>query len=256
MLLVVGEALVELEAEREGPFSEDARFTPRPAGAAYKEARAAAGVGARVRFLARVGRDAAGSWIKRSLGEMELEAPVQEDPAHPTSLVLTGPDTLIYRGADAHLEPAGEAFFEGGTMLHLTAWPFGLDPGRTHAIQTVREGIRRALALSLDLNYHPRAFRGDLLEVIRPFMPFSYLKVDDEAARMLGLKPGELFQLAGTVLHFRPGRVRLLSLMDESDHPLPEEADPEEVYGRFLGHLAKGAEPPEALKAAIQAGES
>ena len=252
MLLVVGEALVELEAENEGPLSEESRFRPHPGGAAYREARAAAGAGARVRLLARIGRDAAGSWIRRSLSEAPLEAPLQEDPAHPTSLVLRGPDTLIYRGADAHLEAAGEAFFEGGTMLHLTAWPFGLDPGRTQAIQTVREGIRRALSLSLDLNYHPRAFRGDLMEIIRPFMPFSYLKVDEDSARFLGLKPGELFQLAGTVLFFRPGRVRLLSLMDETDYPVPEEADPVEVYGRFLGRLSQGAEPPEALEAALE----
>jgi len=255
VLLVVGEALVELVAENEGPLSEDTRFVPRPGGAAYKEAKAAAETGARVRLLARVGKDPAGAWIKRSLAGGELEAPLQEDPTHPTSMVMRLNDLIIHRGADAHLDPAGEAFFEGGTMLHLTAWPFGLDPGRTHAIQTVREGIRRALSLSLDLNYHPRAFRGDLMEIIRPFMPFSYLKVDEDAAALLGLKPGELFQLAGTVLFFRPGRVKLLSLMDESEHPLPEDADPELVYGRFLGRLAQGAEVAEALKSAIEAAE-
>lgn len=253
MLLVIGEALIELEG---GASFEQSAFKPRPGGAALLEAVSAAEAGAKVRFLTRVGRDAAGAWIKATLAQSGLEAQVQEDHQHPTSLALTGPDTLFYRAADAQLDAPGEVFFEGGTTLHATAWPFGLDPARTHAVQTFREGIRRGLALSLDLNYHPRAFRGDLLEVIRPFMPFSYLKVDDEAARMLGLKPGELFQLAGTVLHFRPGRVRLLSLMDETDHPLPEEADPEEVYGRFLGHLAKGAEAPEALKAAIQASGS
>lgn len=254
MLLVAGEALVELRSENEGPFSEELRFGPRPGGAAYREALAAAETGARVRFLARVGRDAAGAWIRRSLAETPVENALQEDAHHPTSLLVSGPDTLIYRGADAYLEAPGEAYFEGGTMLHLTAWPFGLDPGRTHVIQTVREGIRRALSLSLDLNYHPRAFRGDLLEVIRPFMPFSYLKVDEEAARLLGLKPGELFQLAGTVLYFRGDKVRLLSLMDEEDYPLPEDADPEAIYGRFLGKLVQGAEAQEAIKAAI-AGE-
>ena len=248
MLLVVGEALVELLADREGPLSEETRFSPRPGGAALVEASAAAETGARVRLLSRVGRDAAGAWIRRTLAEAPLESALQEDANHPTSLVLRGPDLIVHRGADAQLGPAGEAFFEGGTMLHLTAWPFGLDPARTHAIQTVREGIRRALSLSLDLNYHPRAFRGDLMEVIRPFMPFSYLKVDEEAAQHLGLKPGELFQLAGTVLFFRPGKVRLLSLMDEDDYPLPEDADPEELYGRFLGYLTQGADPKEALK--------
>ncbi len=251
MLLVVGEALIELQAESEGAFSPATAFAPRPGGAALTEALAAKAGGARVRFLTRVGRDAAGGWIKKTLQQAGLEATVQEDPAHATSLRLQGPDTLIYRAADAQLEEPGEAFFEGGTMLHLTAWPFGLDPGRTHAIKLVREGIRRGLALSLDLNYHPRAFRGDFLEVIRPFMPFSYLKVDEEAAGHLGLKPGELFQLAATVLFFRSGRVRLLSLLEEQDFPLPEDAVPEAIYGHFLARVAGGEEPEAALKAVL-----
>jgi len=248
VLLVVGEALIELQAESPGPFSPDVAFQPRPGGDALTEALAAQAAGARVRLLTRVGRDAGGGWIKKTLQQSELETALQEDPVHATSLRLRGPDTLIYRSADAHLEEAGEAFFEGGTMLHLTAWPFGLDPGRTHAIRIVREGIRRGLALSLDLNYHPRAFRGEFLEVVRPFMPFSYLKVDEEAAGHLGLKPGELFQLAATVLFFRQGRVRLLSLLEEHDHPLPEGAEPEAIYGRFLGRVAQGEEPEAALK--------
>ncbi len=251
MLLVVGEALIELQAEAGGPFSESTAFAPRPGGAALKEALSAQAEGARVRFLTRVGRDAAGSWIKKTLQASGLELSLQEDPDHPTSLRLLGPDTLVYRAADAQLEAPGEAFFEGGRTLHLTAWPFGLDPGRTHAIKTVREGIRRGLSLSLDLNYHPRAFRGEFLEVIRPFMPFSYLKVDEEAAGHLGLKPGELFQLAGTVLFFRKNKVRLLSLMEERDYPLPEGAEPEAIYGRFLARVARGEEPEAALKAGL-----
>jgi len=250
VLLVIGEALIELEG---GASFEQSAFKPRPGGAALLEAVSAAEAGAKVRFLTRVGRDAAGAWIKATLAQSGLEAQVQEDHQHPTSLALTGPDTLFYRAADAQLDAPGEVFFEGGTTLHATAWPFGLDPARTHAVQTFREGIRRGLALSLDLNYHPRAFKGDLLEIIRPFMPFSYLKVDEPAARALGLKPSELFTLAGTVLFFREERVQLLSLMDESEAPLPPNVPAEAIYGRFLAAIDGGAEAAEALSAALEA---
>ncbi len=251
MLLVVGEALIEMTSESEGPFSSDQRFVPEPGGFALKEAVAAAKQGARVRLLSRIGRDGAGGWIKKKLQQANLELMLQEDPVFPTSLVVRGPDTLIYRLADAHLEPANEAFFEGGRLLHTTAWPFGLDPGRTSAVQTFREGMRRGLGLSMDLNYHPRAFRGDFMEIIRPYLPFTYLKIDEDSLEHLGLKPSELFQLATTVLFFRRQQVRLLSLMDEENFPLAAEQDPEAIYGKFLAAVSQGAEPADALSTAM-----
>ncbi len=255
MLLAFGEALIELSGDGDGSnalLSEVNHFTPRPGGAVLKQALAAARQGARVRLLTRVGRDAYGGVVRRTLAEAGVEGVVQEDPQLPTSLQLVGADAVAYRMADAQLEAPPESFFEGGTLLHASAWPFGLDPARTTAVKLFREGIRRGLALSLDLNYQPWAFRGDLLEVLRPFLPLSYLKVSEEALNLLDLRPGELFQLAHTVLYFRDKGLKLINLFGEHAFDAPPKGQEDAVYGAFLARIVGGADPEEALKAALE----
>lgn len=246
MLLVFGELYAELEEEGDG------RLRSAAGGALLRQARAARAAGARLRFLGRVGRDGYGRSIRDALAEAGVEAALQEDEDHPSSLLLAGGEQVAYRAADAQLQPPGDAFFEGGALLHAGSWIFGQDPGRTTAIEVFREGLRRGLTLSLDLRVARWAYRGELEEVLRPYLPLGYMKVDAEAAAALGIKPGELFQWAGQVLYFDDGTVRRLSLFDEKSHRMPAGADADEVYGRFLARVAAGDEAEAALAAALK----
>ncbi len=247
MLLVFGELYAELETEKSG------RLRPALGGALLRQARAARAAGSRLRFLGRVGRDDYGRAIRAELADAGVETALQEDGDHPTSLLLVGEEQIAYRTADAQLRPPGDAFFEGGTLLHAGSWIFGLDPGRTVAVEIFREGLRRGLTLSLDLRVARWACRGELEEVLRPYLPLGYMKVEAEAAAALGIKPGELFQWAGQVLYFDDGTVRRLSLFDEKSHRMPAGADADEIFGRFLAGVGAGDEADAALQAALGA---
>ncbi|WP_457629914.1 carbohydrate kinase family protein [Oceanithermus sp.] len=247
MLLVFGELYAELLAEGEG------RLRPAFGGALLRQALAARAAGARLRFLGRVGRDGYGRAIRAELSAAGIESALQEDEDHPTSLLLEGGEPVVYRAADSQLRSPGDPFFEGGALLHAGAWIFGLDPARTAAVEIFREGLRRGLTLSLDLRVARWACRGELEEVLRPFLPLGYMKTDAASAAALGLKPGELFQWAGQVLYFDDGTVRRLSLFDESGHRLPPGVAADEVYGRFLARVSAGEGPDEALAASLQA---
>ncbi|WP_457629382.1 hypothetical protein [Oceanithermus sp.] len=247
MLLVFGELFAELSE------ADDGRLEVAWGGPLLRQARAARARGARVRVLGRVGRDGYGRAIKRLGQESGLEWVLQEDGDHPTGLLLHDPVPTAYRAADAQLEPPSDGFFEGGRLLHAGSWVFGLDPARTTASEIFREGLRRGLVLSLDLRAARWAFRAPPDEVLRPFLPLGYMKVDDEATEALGMRPGELVQWAGQVVFFTGGEVHLMSLFDERRWPLPAGAGPDEVYGRFLAGVTAGREPEAALEQALEA---
>ncbi len=245
MLLVFGELYMEL-IDSKGCLEVE------PGGPLLRQALAARAVGARTRFLGRVGRDGFGRGIRKIGQERELEWVLQEDGDHPTSLCFAGDPPVAYRAADAFLEPPPESFFEGGRVLHAGAWAFGMDPGRTTAAEVFREGLHQGLALSLDLRSARWALRADLEEVLRPFLPLAYMKTDAEALEALALRPGELFQWANTVLLFAPGKVRRMTLFDEQDSKLPRGRSSDEVYGRFLAGVSEGRDPDDALAAALK----
>jgi len=245
MLLVFGELYAELTAvDRD-------RLRVRWGGRLLRQARAARGAGARVRVLGRVGRDGYGRTIRQLGAEAGLEWSLQEDPDHPTSLLLEDGAPTAYRAADAQLEPPPESFFEGGSLLHAGSWIFGLDPARTVADEVFREGLRRGLGLSLDLRSARGAFRASPEEVLRPFLPLSYMKVDAETLEVLGMRPGELVSWAGQVLFFAGDEVRLMSLFSEQRRPLDGARSPDEVYGRFLAGVVAGREAEAALERAL-----
>jgi len=246
MLLLFGELYTELATTKGDSLR------PLLGGALLYQARAARSAGARLRLLGRVGRDDYGRAIRGEVASAEIEAVLQEDADHPTSLLLAGEGGVAYRTADAQLQPPGDSFFEGGSLLHAGAWIFGQDPGRTTAVEVFREGLRRGLTLSLDMRVARWAFRGEIEEVLRPYLPLGYMKIDSEAAAALGIKPGELFQWAGQVLYFDEGSVRRLSLFDEKSHRMPTGVTADEVYGRFLARVSLGDEAEEALKYALK----
>jgi len=246
MLLLFGEIVVEL-----APDGQEGYWRSFSGGPLVRQALAAAATGARTRLLGRVGRDAFGRRVEEELAKSGVATVLQKDEDHPTSLMLGGERPAAYRLADTHLEPPGDAFFEGGTLIHGGAWIFGVDPARTTAVEVFHEGLRRGLALSLDLRLARWAVRGDLEEVLRPYLPLSYMKADAETAEAMGIRPGELFQWAGQVLYFDEGSVRRLSLLDEKQYRLPPNVGPDEVYGRFLAYVAGGAEATTALERAL-----
>jgi len=245
MLLMFGELYVELVAD------EDGRLLPVLGGSLLRQARAALMAGSRLRFLGRVGRDDFGRAIRAELARGEVETVLQEDGEQPTSLLLISNEQVAYRAADAQLHSPGDSYFEGGSLLHAGSWIFGLDPGRTTAVEVFREGLRRGLTLSLDLRFARWACRGDLEEVLRPYLPLGYMKIDAETATALGIKPGELFQWAGQVLYFDGGTVRRLSLLDEKSHRMPAGVSADEVYGRFLARVGSGDDAEAALTAVL-----
>ena len=246
MLLVLGELYAEISGD-------ETCLQAVPGGALLRQAQAAHAAGARTRVLGRVGRDAYGRAIRRLGQEYGLEWSLQEDADRPTSLLLAGEVPVAYRAADAHLEPPPESFFEGGRVLHAGAWIFGMDPARTAAAAVFREGLQLGFELSLDLRTARWALKTELAEVLRPFLPLAYMKTDADALEALGLRPGELFQWAHTVLLFTEGKVRRMTLFAESDHECPRTRCADEVYGRFLAGVAGGGEADAAFARALEA---
>ncbi|GEM_PF-3348722 len=247
MLLVFGEVYAELEEDTKSGFLRES-----VGGALFRQSLAAKSAGARVRFLTRAGRDGYGHRLKNLAAESRLELLLQEDRDYPTSLLLATEARASYRMADAHLAPPPESFYEGGVLLHAGSWIFGMDPGRTTASSVFREGLRRGLTLSLDLRYENWALRADLLEVLRPYLPLGYLKTDEESVTALGIRPGELFQWANTVLLFGESGLRRMTLFEEENLKLPRSKNPDEVYGAFLAGVVAGQEPQEALKEVLR----
>jgi 2-dehydro-3-deoxygluconokinase len=176
-LITLGECLVALVAQQQGPLADAVTFR---AFAAGSEANVAVGVARLehpVAFVGRVGRDGFGSAILRRLrGEgVDVSAVAVEESA-PTALLVRerraiGPsEVLYYRSGSAgsrlspeDLDRALElGLLAGARWLHITGITPALSASARAAVERALELARAGgLTVSLDLNLRRKLWRDD-----------------------------------------------------------------------------------------------
>jgi sugar/nucleoside kinase (ribokinase family) len=144
---LVEDLVVTLDAPIAGGTDTPARIERRRGGSAANVAFFAAVTGAAVRFVGRVGSDAAGEWLAAELGEAGVDVRVQRAGRTGTVVVLVEPGgertMLPDRGAAVELAAVDPAWLGGVTWLHVPAYSLVVDPiGWTAAglIEAVRAG--------------------------------------------------------------------------------------------------------------------
>jgi|SRR5688572_24261178 len=146
-----------------------------PGGSAANFAVHAARLGARSRFVCRVGRDWPGEMLARAMRDEGVEAEVHVTDEEPTGRVLVMVDPkgnrrmFSYPGASATLQPddLDPAWFEGLAAFHLTGYSLlreGPREAALHAMRLAREGGARLVSLDpnpghLIRDYGPARFR-------------------------------------------------------------------------------------------------
>lgn len=176
-LITLGECLVALVAQQQGPLAEAATFR---AFAAGSEANVAVGV-ARLEhpaaFVGRVGRDGFGTAVLRRLrGEgVDVSAVAVEESA-PTAVLVRerraiGPSEVLYyrtgsagsRLSPEDLDRALElGLLAGARWLHITGITPALSPSARAAVERALELARAGgLTVSLDLNLRRKLWRDD-----------------------------------------------------------------------------------------------
>lgn len=199
LLAVLGDLVEDIVVWPSGPVERGtdtpARVFRRRGGSAANVAAAAAGGGAGVRFLGRVGDDAAGAALVASLAGHGVDVRVQRAGRTGCVVVLVDDDgerTLLPdRGAAAELSDPAPAWADGVDLLHLPAYSLLADPCAT-AARTVAARVRGSGGtVSVDASsvgalrsYGPDRFLHDLAAL----GPAHVLANRDEAV-LLGL-PG------------------------------------------------------------------
>ncbi|MFD8938410.1 carbohydrate kinase [Streptomyces sp. NPDC059578] len=117
MIVVAGEALIDLVPEREGPL---APLSPRPGGGPYNTAVALGRLGSPTAFLSRLSTDGYGQTLLDGLRGADVDVSHVQRGPEPTTLALA---TV---GTDGS---AGYAFYVDGTADRLFTAPAGLPEG-------------------------------------------------------------------------------------------------------------------------------
>jgi 2-dehydro-3-deoxygluconokinase len=165
-VVTLGECLVALVAQAQGPLAETTAFERHVAGAEANAAVGLARLGHSVAYIGRVGSDGFGTAIVRKLrGEgVDVDNVIVDDSA-PTGLMirerraLGAAQVLYYRNGSAgsRLGPAdvdhAAGAFKGARWLHVTGITPALSPTARAAVERAIALAREArLTVSLDLN--------------------------------------------------------------------------------------------------------
>ncbi|EAP98372.1 putative sugar kinase [Janibacter sp. HTCC2649] len=223
-VLTIGEALVSFRSP--GPLAFGAAITPGLAGAESNVAIGLARLGHSVQWLGRVGDDAFGGEIVRTLrGEgVEVDRVVVDGTA-PTGLMLLEQRTADLTRVEYHRagsagsrlspEDLDPIAFEDVRSLHVTGITTAISAS---AAATVQAAVERASAagafVSLDVNHRARLWaRGDATATLRPLLPHVSLLIASEDELDL-VAPGPEDEAVASLLG---GRVEQVAIKRGSD---------------------------------------
>lgn len=178
-VVTLGEALGVLRPDDASPVTVATRFVLDVAGAESNVAVGLSRLGHRVAFVGRVGDDATGRRIRRTLLAEQVDVTaLRTDPTAPTGLLVRSTDPRLGISVDYHrrgsagtrLCPADvdAAPLAGARFLHVTGLSTGLSDDARDAVQhAVRTAVDADVAVCLDpnlrLRLHPPAIWQDLL---------------------------------------------------------------------------------------------
>ncbi|WBB64710.1 PfkB family carbohydrate kinase [Streptomyces sp. WMMC500] len=160
-MLVIGDVVTDVVARHTAPLAvgtdTPAGIAILPGGAGANVAAWAAHCGARVRLLARAGRDSA-DWHRAALVRAGVDARVRVDPEAPTGKVVALVDGdgersfLTDSGASSRLGPDDwePGLLAGVTHVHLSGYLFFTAPGRALATLATAAAHARGATVSVD----------------------------------------------------------------------------------------------------------
>lgn len=161
-LLAVGEALVDfISVEETARLDEATAFRPSLGGSPANIAVNVAKLGGTAAVVSRVGDDAWGRYVTRSLAQHGVITEfVAADRAHPTTVVFVGrtrttPDFSVLRGADARLSRADVMLeaVQRARVVHGSAFAVSSVSARFAVERAFRLGSDLGKLLSFDPNY-------------------------------------------------------------------------------------------------------
>lgn len=203
-IVTIGEALIDLTqtAEDAAHIGHYAAF---PGGAPANVAVAAARLGAKAAFIGKVGHDAFGASIKRTLIENQVDVTgLYETDRDLTTLAVVSVDAAgersfaFYRnpGADTQITPeeavqALRSYDEQPLFLHFGSVILTAEPARSATLELAKKARERGVLLSYDPNYRPSLWPDQETAV-------KWMKEPLPMCHVLKLAEEELELLAGT----------------------------------------------------------
>ena len=166
-LLTIGETMGLLVAEETGPVTTVNTFRLRIGGSESNVAIGASRLGARVRWVSRLGADGLGDRIERTIRGEGVEVVVRRDPDAPTGLMLkerraaTHTNVSYYRGGSAAASIGADDIddmdLRNARVLHLTGITGALSPSaRDAVVQLARRGRTAGCVVSFDINFRSK----------------------------------------------------------------------------------------------------
>lgn len=170
-----------------------------PGGAPANMAVAASRLGCRTAFIGKVGRDAFGESLRKTLQENGVDTSAMlTDPVQPTTLAVVTLDATgersfsFYRnpGADTMLraDEVPQAILENTKFFHFGSVSLTADPERTATLDAVHRAKKAGAAITFDPNYRANLWPNaeTAVEQIEAAMPLAdILKVSDEEMELL-----------------------------------------------------------------------
>ena len=170
-----------------------------PGGAPANMAVAAARLGCRTAFIGKVGKDAFGDSLRKTLQENGVDTTaMQVDPVQPTTLAVVTLDAAgersfsFYRnpGADTMLraEEVPQAILESTKFFHFGSVSLTADPERTATLDAVHRAKKAGALITFDPNYRANLWPDakNAVAQIQAALPLAdILKVSDEEMTLL-----------------------------------------------------------------------
>jgi 2-dehydro-3-deoxygluconokinase len=203
-VVTTGEALGLLLADSTGPLERATSFTRSVAGAESNVAVGLARLGHEVAFAGRVGADAAGTWVRRTLAADGVDVSLLEtDPHAPTGLLLRdcggagGPTHVEYRrtgsaACSPSMTPALEVTVRRSRALFVSGITAMLSDEARHYVDAVLDvaedaGVPVVLDPNIRLRLAPPERWKDTMHTLIPRC--DALMVGADEAELLGLDP-------------------------------------------------------------------
>lgn len=218
-LLTLGELLVDMVAEENGPLEGVSRFRRFAGGAPANVAIGVRRLGLSSAFIGQVGNDPFGRFLRSTLCQEGVSVEgLETDDVHPTLLAFVSREANGERafyfhgtpGAHTFLRPESlsENLFQDARLLHLGSISFIHSPARETSQAALALAKRQGLCISFDPNLradlwpNPTGMRETVLEIARHV---SLLKLSEEELEFLTGRTG--VPAAAQLLTLGPERV-------------------------------------------------
>ena len=273
-LVAIGEVLIDLISDEIVPALRQARGFHRFLGGEVSNvAWNVTALGGRATVVACVGDDGFGEYLRHQMRSAGICTDcVRVTSQAPTSVAVNArqtetPDFIIYRGADAQIQPDDVDLetIVSSRVVHTSAFALSRDPARSTILQWLESARENDCLTSLDPNYHPRIwpdvadFRRTLeeayrwVDITKPSLddctrllganqsPVDYveyfLKLGPEIVALTMGSRGVLLATAdGEMSHIKPSDIRVADVTGAGDA----------FWGGFLIATLDGFQPSEA----------